>query len=265
MATPTPDQIKTLEQSRQRLVQLTHSLASLITSLNQSDPLPSWSSLQSQASIISSNLLTLSTHLSENHELLRSISAYPAPEFPTKTHGNMLEQLLRTKLDPRVQDWVSRGRKGDANALAKPNNMLPGSVSGVGGFGNGDTGGLSEGDLAALWEWAPVEANMEARRRNWGGDFTLEERERGIQGVAAELGLRRTLEDDEGSSEEEDEEADEMEVVGVRKSISGTGFEFDIAASGAGAGTAGPEGVASLVPLNDILRYMTTGVLPGQR
>ncbi|KAL2814293.1 mediator of RNA polymerase II transcription subunit 8 [Aspergillus granulosus] len=256
MTTLTPDQLKTLEQSRQRLVQLTHSLGSLITSLNQSDPLPSWPSLQSQASIISSNLLTLSTHLSENHELLRSISAYPAPEFPTKTHGNTLEQLLRTKLDPRVEDWVSRGRKGDANALAKPNTTLPGG--GVSG-----TGGLSEGDLAALWRWAPVEANMEARRRNWGGDFTLEERERGIQGVAAELGLRRTLEDDEGSSEEdEEEEADEMEVVGVRKSASGV--EFDIAASGA-VGAAGQEGVAPSVPLDDILRYMTTGVLPGHR
>lgn len=42
MATPTQDHLKTLEQSRQRLIQLTHSLGSLITSLNQSDPLPSW-------------------------------------------------------------------------------------------------------------------------------------------------------------------------------------------------------------------------------
>ena len=42
MAAPTQEQLKTLEQSRQRLVQLTRSLASLITSLNQSDPLPSW-------------------------------------------------------------------------------------------------------------------------------------------------------------------------------------------------------------------------------
>ncbi|KAL3466031.1 mediator of RNA polymerase II transcription subunit 8 [Aspergillus heterothallicus] len=267
MTAPSPDQIKTLEQSRQRLVQLTHSLGSLITSLNQSDPLPSWPSLQSQASIISSNLLTLSTHLSENHELLRSISAYPAPEFPTKTHGNTLEQLLRTKLDPRVEDWVSRGRKGDANALSNRNSALPGSIAGgVGGFGNAIVGGLSEGDLAALWEWAPVEANMEARRRNWGGDFTLEEREGGIQGVAAELGLTRTLEDDEGSSEEEEEEeADEMEVIGVRKSVTGTGIQFDIAAPGAGTAAAGQEGVAPLVPLDDILRYMTTGVLPGQR
>ena len=42
MTTPSQDTLKTLEQSRQRLIQLTHSLGSLITSLNTNDPLPSW-------------------------------------------------------------------------------------------------------------------------------------------------------------------------------------------------------------------------------
>ncbi|KAI9367155.1 mediator complex, subunit Med8 [Aspergillus egyptiacus] len=264
MTTLPPDHLKTLEQSRQRLVQLTHSLGSLITSLNQSDPLPSWPSLQTQASIISNNLTTLSTHLSENHDLLRSISAYPAPEFPTKTHANVLEQLLRTKLDPRVEDWVARGRKGDtASPFGQVGSLTATGAGALIGDGNGSGNGLSEGDLAALWEWAPVEANQEARRRNWGGNFTLEERERGVASVAAELGLKRVLEDDEESEEEEEEgEEDEMEVVGVRKSVSGGGFEFDIAAAGAGATQ---EKVAPVVPLEEVLRYMTTGVPPGQR
>jgi hypothetical protein len=42
MTTLTPTDIKTLEQTRQRLSQLTNSLASLQQSLLQSDPLPSW-------------------------------------------------------------------------------------------------------------------------------------------------------------------------------------------------------------------------------
>jgi hypothetical protein len=42
MSNLTQEQIKVLEQSRQRLVQLTRSLGSLIASLNQSDPLPPW-------------------------------------------------------------------------------------------------------------------------------------------------------------------------------------------------------------------------------
>ncbi|KAL4864605.1 mediator complex, subunit Med8 [Aspergillus spectabilis] len=257
MTTPSPDQIKTLEQTRQRLIQLTHSLGSLITSLNNSDPLPSWPSLQSQATIISSNLQSLSTHLSENHELLRSISAYPAPEFPTRTQGTTLEQLLRTKLDPRVEDWVSRGGKGDIHVLpsgfgqgVNANGHMLGN-----GNGNGEEG-LGESDLAALWEWAPVEANSEARRRNWGGNFTLEEREGGLQSVVGSLGLQRGLEDDE-ESEEEEEEEDEMDVVGGRRGVSGGG--------GGDVGTDGQEVVAPLVPLDEMLRYMTTGVLPAVR
>lgn len=42
MTTLTPTDIKTLEQTRQRLSQLTNSLVSLQQSLLQSDPLPSW-------------------------------------------------------------------------------------------------------------------------------------------------------------------------------------------------------------------------------
>ncbi|KAL5342794.1 mediator of RNA polymerase II transcription complex subunit 8-domain-containing protein [Aspergillus crustosus] len=262
-----PDQIKSLEQSRQRLIQLTHSLGSLITSLNNSDPLPSWPSLQSQATIISSNLQSLSTHLSENHELLRSISAYPSPDFPTKTHGPTLEQLLRTKLDPRVEDWVSRGAKGDIHPLPAASSG-GGLRAGLEAIGNGNGNGnavqssaerLGEADLAALWEWAPVEANSEARRRNWGGNFTLEEREKGVQSIVAELGFRRVLEDDE-ESDEEDEDEDEMELVGGSRGVT-NGGEGDAGPAGPG----GPEVVAPIVPLDEMLRFMTTGLLPAVR
>lgn len=113
---------------------------------------------------------------------------------------------------------------------------------------------LGESELANLWEWAPFEANQEARRRNWGGNFTLEEREAGVQNVVT--GLRRQLEDDDGDEDEEEDEEeseDEMEVVGVhRKSGGGEGFEFDIAPHHA-------HRVEPAVPLPDLLRYMTTG------
>lgn len=121
---------------------------------------------------------------------------------------------------------------------------------------------LSEAELAELWEWAPIEANQEARRRNWGGNFTLEEREAGIENVVT--GLKRQLEDDEGEESEGEEEEekgeeegeDEMEVVGVhRKSGGGAGFEFDIAVHHT-------HPVEPFVPLGEILRYMTTGRMP---
>lgn len=73
-------------------------------------------------------------------------------------------------------------------------------------------------------------------------------------------GLKRQLEDDEGSEEEEEEEEeeaeesgeDEMEVVGVHRKSGGDGFEFEIAPHHAHA-------VEPFVPLGEILRYMTTG------
>ncbi|PWY93526.1 hypothetical protein BO94DRAFT_621915 [Aspergillus sclerotioniger CBS 115572] len=255
MSSLSQEQIKTLEQSRQRLIQLTHSLASLITSLNQSDPLPSWTSLQSQATIISNNLLTISDHLSDNRDLLANVVAYPDASYPSRvpTNNVALEQVLRTKLDPRVEDWVARGRRAGTTDSAA--------------LGHGQ--GLTEQALADLWDWAPVEANQEARRRNWGGDYTLEEREMGIEKVVT--GLARVLDDDDdddedqSDSEEGEGEADEMEIVGVRRrSGAGAGLEFDIAAANATPG-AGPKVVAPVVPLDEILRFMTMGAVPGQR
>lgn len=43
MATLSPQDLKILEQTRQRLFQLTNSLASLQQNILQSDPLPPWS------------------------------------------------------------------------------------------------------------------------------------------------------------------------------------------------------------------------------
>ncbi|CRG90068.1 Mediator of RNA polymerase II transcription subunit 8 [Talaromyces islandicus] len=244
MAAVNEGQIKVLEQTRQRLLQLTHSLGSLTGSLQQSDPLPSWSSLQSQASIISNNLVNISTQISEHHELLSSLVAYPAPSFPGTTQQAVLEQLLRTKLDPRVQDWVEKGLKAGTKSAD-------------------ETRGLSEAELEELWAWAPIEANQEARRRNWGGNYTLEEREAGIQNVVT--GLSRQLEDDESEEsdeEEDDEDADDdkMEIVGVNRRPGASGVEFDSTSEK----HRGPTAASPAMPLTDVFRYMMTGTRPGK-
>ncbi|KAL1966414.1 hypothetical protein VTN77DRAFT_4556 [Rasamsonia byssochlamydoides] len=234
MATLNDNQVKVLEQTRQRLMQLTHSLGSLAASLQHSDPLPSWSSLQSQANIISNNLNSISSQLSQHHELLSSLVAYPGHSFPGRTEAGILEQLLRTKLDPRVEDWVARGRTAGAAAL-------------------GDKDGLSEEELNELWEWAPIEANIEARRRNWGGNFTLEEKEMGIQNVVT--GLRRQLEDEEFEEEEEEEEEDEMEIVGEQRKL----VEPDVPTE---KGQVPAKPAVPALPLDQIFRYMMTGNQP---
>jgi len=174
--------------------------------------------------------------------------AYPGPDYPGRTQASTLEQLLRTKLDPRVEDWVARGRTAGSEPPAlDASNLNPSAAAAQA------QKPLSEAELAELWRWAPIEANQEARRRNWGGNFTLEEREAGIQNVVT--GLKRQLEDDEGSEDEEDEDEegeDEMDVVGVRRKSDGNGVEFEIAPHHTHA-------VEPVVPLGEILRYMTTG------
>ncbi|OAT06194.1 RNA polymerase II mediator complex component Med8 [Blastomyces gilchristii SLH14081] len=255
MASISPEQLKVLEQTRQRLVQLTQSLASLINNINQSDPLPSWSSLQSQATIISNNLLNVSEQLTDHHDLLSSLVAYPTPQFPGRTEASMLSQLLRTKLEPRVEDWVSQGLSmGNADATRRRT-------------------GLTAEQLAELWQWAPVEANMEARKRNWGGDYTREEKEMGVKNVVT--GLKRRLNEEDSGSESGSGDEDEggkgeegggdgsgMQVVGVHRRAGAGGVQFDISSGG---GQVPPVPMSPALPLQDVFRFMMTGASPKGR
>ncbi|KAK3178154.1 hypothetical protein OEA41_000287 [Lepraria neglecta] len=111
MTTLTSQDIKTLEQTRQRLSQLTNSLASLQHLIETTHPLPPWSSLHTLSQVISQNLLSVSTHLSTHSGLLSSLAAYPLPTYPGREKEPELNQLLRKKLEPHVEDWVEDGRK----------------------------------------------------------------------------------------------------------------------------------------------------------
>lgn len=134
------------------------------------------------------------------------------------------------------------------------------------GTGNGNAGEerrLNETELDELWSWAPLEANREARRRNWGGDYTLEEKEIGVENVVT--GLKRQLEvNDEDEDDDEEEEDDEAEgVIGVGGGGGGGGLGMRAGAQfqgGLGSAGAVPGAVADL-GLNDILRFTTTGTV----
>lgn len=174
--------------------------------------------------------------------------AYPLPNFPGRTQENLLGQLLRKKLEPNVEDWVEGGREAATGAME-----------------TGD-GGLKEHELLDLWEWAGMAANEQARKYTWGDDFTLEEREMGIESV--DTGLRRKFEENgEESSGDDDEEAmedaasqgDEMEVVGVRRKSGAAGVEFELTKE---AEHKPPAAMSSALPLDDILRFMMTGAEP---
>ncbi|MCJ1401708.1 mediator of RNA polymerase II transcription subunit 8 [Xylographa trunciseda] len=247
-----PQEIKALEQTRQRLSQLSHSLGSLYQQVLHSEPLPPWASLQSVAAIISQNLASVSQHLSTHQDLFASMVVYPLPEFPGQTQEALLGQLLRKKLEPNVEDWVAEGRK-TAHEIAA----------------HGLDGTLQQSELQDLWSWAGMAANEEARKHTWGGNFTLEEREMGVGNVVT--GLRRKLREDpdESSDEDEDEGAvdteadtDDMEIIGVHRKESGDGLEFDLQPES--EDTQGDFSI-NAIPINDTFRFLMTGTIPAGR
>ena len=113
-------------------------------------------------------------------------------------------------------------------------------------------------------------ANEEARKHTWGGNFTLDEREMGVENVVT--GLRRKLKDDpdESSDEDEDEAAvaaveadtDEMEIVGVHRKESGDGLEFDMQPESEDLPS---ELNLTAMPINDTFRFLMTGAIPSGR
>ena len=64
-----------------------------------------------------------------------------------------------------------------------------------------EDGGRGGEEITELWEWAGVAANEQARRHEWGGDYTLEETEGGIENVIT--GLRDEESDDENGKQED--------------------------------------------------------------
>ncbi|KIW98903.1 uncharacterized protein Z519_00566 [Cladophialophora bantiana CBS 173.52] len=194
MAELTTDHVRSLDQTRQRLLALHKSLVALGSELVTQNPLPSWSALQLHANLVSNNLQTIASQLAEHRDTYQSTVAFPTPQFPGTQRSFILETLLRTKLEPDVEEWIEAGE----NVSAQQHKTT--------------FRGLSDDDRNALWQWAPGVANGAARKQKWGADFTLEEKQKGVENVAT--GLRRQLvepPDDEGEEEPEEEE-DEFEI-----------------------------------------------------
>ncbi|CCU83024.1 RNA polymerase II mediator complex component [Blumeria hordei DH14] len=105
------DDFRALEQTRQRLHQLTNNIASLKQDVVQILPLPEWHSLQASAMILASNIQALTTHLSKHADLLNRTVVYPSTNYPGRTQEGLLGQLLRKKLEPGVESWEEKGKE----------------------------------------------------------------------------------------------------------------------------------------------------------
>ena len=197
--------------------------------------------------MISQNLASVSEQLKIHHNLFASMSVYPTHEFPGQTEADLLGLLLRKKLEPNVEDWAAEARKIATEQTS--------------------SSGLPHSELQDLWGWAGPAANEQARKHTWGGNYTLEEIEMGVENVVT--GLRRKLKvnPDEDSSDEDDDETaveaggddDEMEIVAVRRKNTGDGVEFDLARK---SQHPAPEAASTALPIRDTFRFLMTGVAP---
>lgn len=160
----------------------------------------------------------------------------------------MLEHLLRTKLEPEVEEWVEKGQEMARKAS------------------NGKYTELSESDRDELWQWAPVIANDEIRKQNWGGDYSIAEKQAGIENI--ETGLKRELQEppdpeeedeDEGGEESEkegDDDDDEEDIVEIRRKPNASGLEFNLSTT---------KRPPAQMPIENIFRFMVTGnTAPGR-
>lgn len=132
--------------------------------------------------------------------------------------------MLRKKLEPHVEDWVEQGRLAGEEVVK-------------------EDGGRGREEITELWEWAGITANEEARKHDWGGEYTAEEIEGGIENVVT--GLR---------DEDSDEEEDEMEDKGDDQSGRMNGHENKSPVEGRG----------KPLSMNDILRFLVKGEEPKQ-
>ncbi|KAI9640497.1 mediator of RNA polymerase II transcription subunit 8 [Ciborinia camelliae] len=148
-----------------------------------------FSSIMTSSSILSTNIQSVTDHLAANSDILSRIVAFPSTNFPGRTQEALLLQLLRKKLEPQVEAWVDEGR-----------NLQIDNVE----------AGDNQGDIEETWKWAAewIGPRIGEYALNEGGDeYTVEEREIGVENV------NTGLKDEEESDEEDEEEEDDDEVM----------------------------------------------------
>lgn len=224
MATPDlqQDDLRTLDQTRQRLSQLANNIASLKSDIQQGNPLPPWfvafqpiptrllplqlqyvnnfnhrESIQTSASILGTNINSIVDHLSRNGDMFNRTVVYPSTNYPGRTQEGLLGQLLRKKLEPQVETSVEEGRAIEEGAR----------------------GGGEEEDVEQLWAWGKEWFGQRVATyimEEAGDNYTVEEREMGIENV--NVGLRRMFDEESDEDEEEDGDGDgdrDMQDVGL--------------------------------------------------
>ncbi|KAI0106009.1 hypothetical protein F4814DRAFT_81628 [Daldinia grandis] len=198
----TQDEFRAIEQTRQRLSQISSSIASLKSDVFINNPLPNLESLQTHTEVLQSMIQSLLSVTSPAAEIFSRIAVHPSTNFPGRTQEMILQRLLRKKPEPDIATSMDEGRNMVAAFAPPPTSQ---DLIGAGAGTDADKG--PEEELENIWN--SVRDLCEERMRDYvineGDDmFTEEERERGVENVRT--GLKRSLEDEEEDDEDEDDE-----------------------------------------------------------
>ncbi|KAK0938343.1 mediator of RNA polymerase II transcription subunit 8 [Friedmanniomyces endolithicus] len=278
------DQINALDRLRGQLAIAAKQLGSARENVVRGDPLQSWESLQGDVHFIVQNIAAVQETLEKHREFLTSLHAYPLPSFPGHTHEALLQNLLRKKLDVAPEDWVAQYSKPD------PQHNADGAVGNRGIDATSDTV-----DYEELWSSVAEEITPRARAFVKDGAFrdayTTVEREAGVTTVAT--GLKRevrklpkdgkphrqsplfdllgfktmALEVEDGEDDEDDEDDDEGDDDEGEKMEHEDVYMKDVMPGDGGEEIPEPGVDTTLptMPMETMLRFMTTGTLLEQR
>ncbi|RYP19820.1 hypothetical protein DL767_009569 [Monosporascus sp. MG133] len=209
------EELKAVEQSRQRLIQLSNSIGSLKASVYNSNPLPSLDSLQASADILQHNLRYLLDIVTQHNDLFSRVAVHPSTNFPGRTQEGILLQLLRKKPEPDVAAAMDEGRERleavslAASAMASSRDPdSPAAAAAARARRAQTTARLEE-----TWDAARKACIARVMRYATEEDhdpYTEEEHAAGVENVRT--GLRRPP-DGPYADEDDDEEEDDVMVV----------------------------------------------------
>lgn len=272
-----------LEGMRQRLATLATSLNDYSQTLARAPGMPPWTVLQTKASIVAGNITNVAEHQAANHDLFAAANVFPLPEFPGRTEAGLLSNLLRKKLDPGLEDWLEEAERWADKWVAQPAKQDSETIE-KNGFGQADRSEDGRLDITMegtadsektisqtlpmsyegwqiLWREAPARVVNEpsGNSRELGMvDYTKAERELGVENI--KTGLQRELRtefeyESEDEEEDDDDDEDDEEAEAARQPKE---------AEKAAAKQALANSMPVAMPMDDYLRFITTGILPSK-
>lgn len=203
-------------------------------------------SIHQSSSLLAGHLTRINDLYAQHAELLRSAHAYPLASFPGYTQEGLLNQLLRKKLEPGVENWIERG--------------LEGGQAGSGAMQNGQSPakGDDSRDLAihALRSAAKAQERFQDEGL-WNSDFTIAEIEAGGEEMARiQAGFKRKLVGRADQESEEDEDEDE------EMGDAGEGADEAMPSTKDKEREKGFDTTKTPLPLETMLKFISCGELP---